>query len=154
MRKTLLLLCMAALLSACASTGSAPSCNLYVISLMKQKHIYLPQANANGLDNYLKNSKDWIKVPRINGKLDHQSAYLAAKTGRATIATYNTGSGRSGHIAEVYGKKRMQWSMGFNALVPYVDGTVNGRRPEISLLSQQFQPSKEKKINYYIYDKK
>jgi len=121
---------------------------------MKQKNIYLPQTNADGLDNYLKTSKDWIKVPRANGKLDHQSAYLAAKTGRTTLATYNTHSGRSGHIAEVYGKKKMQWSMGFNALVPYVNSTVNGRKPEISLLSQQFKPSKEKYMNYYIYNKK
>ncbi|MDR0291935.1 MAG: hypothetical protein LBI01_04110 [Elusimicrobium sp.] len=154
MQKTFLLLCMTALLSACAATSAAPSCNLYVIALMKQKNIYLPQANANGLDNYLKDSKDWIKVPRINGKLNHKAAYLAANTGRVALATYNTHSGRSGHIAEVYGKKKMEWSMGFNALVPYVNSTVNGRKPGVSLLSQQFKPSKESRMNYYIYDKK
>jgi len=45
------------------------------------------------------------------------------------------------------------WSAGFNAFVPYVKGTVNGKKPEISPLAAQFSPSKEKKINYYIYNK-
>jgi len=120
---------------------------------MKQKHIYLPQANANGLDNYLKNSKDWIKVPRVNGKLDHAAAYNAAKNGRAALVTYNTGAGRSGHIAEVSGKKKPAWSPSYNSLVPYVDGTVNGRSAGLSLLSKQFSAGKEKKMNYYIYKK-
>ena len=153
MKKTLLLLCAGACLAACASTGGTPDCNIYVIALMKEKHIYLPQANADGLDNYLKASPDWIKVPRKNGKLDHVTAYNAAKNGRATLVTYNTQSARSGHIAEVYGKNKMAWSESFNALVPYTKGKVNGGSPGVFLLSRQFRPGHEKQMNYYIYKK-
>ena len=147
-----MLLCVSVLLSACAATR-APDCNLYVISLMKEKNIYLPQKNANGLNQYLQNSPQWTTLPRADGKLDHAAAYEAAKKGRAVLAAYDTGSGRSGHIAAVYGKKKPAWSAGFAALVPYVKGKVNGRSPQISLLSAQFSPSKEKKISYYIYNK-
>ncbi|GHT40388.1 hypothetical protein FACS189437_05910 [Bacteroidia bacterium] len=153
MKKTLSLLCAAALLSGCVATGNAPYCNQYVIALMKQKNIYLPQTSANGLDNYLKNSKEWARVPRVNGRLDHAAAHKAAKKGRTVLAAYNTGTGRSGHIAEVYGKKAMRKSTSFNAFVPYVNGTVNGSKPAVMLMSQQFHASKERQINYYIYKK-
>ncbi|WP_424245252.1 hypothetical protein Dip510_000284 [Elusimicrobium posterum] len=88
------------------SAARKPHCNLHVIDLMNKKNIYLPDTNANGLDNYLKRSSEWTRIPRkSNGKLDHNAAYKAARKG-TVLATYNTGNNNSGHVVMVYGKKR------------------------------------------------
>lgn len=142
------------LLAACGGSKML-RCNLHVIEVMSQRNIYIPQTNANGIDNYLKKSSDWTTIPKLkNKKLDHGAAYKAARSGKTVLAAYNTGSGKSGHIVVIYGKKKMQWSQTFKAQVPYASGSVQGRNPSITLLSQQFSADKEPKMNYYIYNKK
>ena len=130
-------------------------CNFHVIDLMKEKNIYLPASNANDIDIYLKSSSEWERIPKIdNDKLNHKSAYAAAKSGRIVLAVYNTGTQKNGHIVMVAGDKTMAWSGGYNAYVPYASGSVQGRKPEVLPLSYQFSADKEPKINYFIYNQK
>ena len=127
-------------------------CNLYVIDQMSKKNIYLPDTNANGIDSYLKSSKQWQQIARkSNGRLDHETSYKAAKKGKTVLVTYNTGNNSNGHIAVVYGKKKMAHSKNYNAYVPYVNGAVKGKKAGISLLSYQFARDKESKMNYFLY---
>ncbi|ACC97850.1 hypothetical protein Emin_0289 [Elusimicrobium minutum Pei191] len=146
------LLLLAGILAACATGGRQLKCNIHVIDLTKQRGIYLPNTTANGIDNYLKTSPKWQKIPRkSNGKLNHDSAYEAARKGKTVLATYNTGNSRNGHIVMVYGKKKPAWSNTFKAVVPYSSGSVQGKKPKITLLSYQFRAEHEPKMNYYIY---
>ncbi|WP_428897040.1 hypothetical protein Dip518_000825 [Parelusimicrobium proximum] len=144
------------LLSACATGGKRKlQCNLHVINLMNQRKIYLPDRDANGLDRYLRTSPEWKKIAKLpNGRLDHKTAHKYAGSGKVVLATYNTGTKASGHIVMVYGKKGMTWSRGFNSNVPYASGSIQGRKPSITPLSEQFSASKEPKMNYYLYVKK
>jgi len=152
MKNMFLLLAITFIISGCAAT-SQPKCNIHVINLMQKKNIYLPDTSANGLDNYLRNSKDWTRLPRKDGRLDHKTAYAAAKSGKTVLAAYNSGAQKSGHIVEIYGSRPMRWSKSFNAYVPYSSGSVNGKKARVTPLSDQFGADKEPKMNYYVYKK-
>jgi len=144
------------LLQSCAARRAAPlQCNVYVINQMSKKNINLPNADANGLDRYMSSSSNWKKISRLSkNKLNHKEAHKLAKSGKIVIAAYNTRSKRSGHIAIVSGKKSLYWSNSFKTYVPHVDGSVNGKPAKITPLSQQFSPSKESNMNYFVYLKK
>ncbi|MDR0822317.1 MAG: hypothetical protein LBN20_00855 [Endomicrobium sp.] len=143
------------LMSACAARRSPLQCNTYVINQMSKQRVYLPQANANGLDNYMSKSSNWKKIPRLsNKKLNHKEAHKLVRAGKIVIVTYNTHSKRSGHIALLAGKRFMYWSQGFKADVPYVDGSLNGKPASITPLSHQFSPNKEPNMNYFVYAKR
>jgi hypothetical protein len=134
------------------STASrATNCNVYVIEEMQRIGIPFAEARANTLDRYLDKSYNWQKVKRKKGKLDHESAHEAAKNGGVVLVTYNTKNRQSGHIAILDGSKQLYWSSSYNAHIPYVSGSVKGKRPKIMPLSKQFAASKEPKMNYYIY---
>lgn len=129
-------------------------CNIYITEQMTKRNIYLPDTNASDIERYLSSSQDWYLIPRMpNGKLDHQSAYTASKSGKTVIAAYNPGSGKSGHLALINSKKPLFWSSNYNAYVPYASGSVRGRKAEITPLSYQFSPDKEPEIKYYVYIK-
>jgi hypothetical protein len=128
-------------------------CNIYVVEAMKKKGITLPLLSANDLDNYLKSSPKWTIIPKKRGRLDHAQAYKKARGGKNVLVTYNTQSSASGHIAVVKGNKRLIWSGSFGAHVPYVWGSVGGKRPKEMPLSKQFGGGKEKNMNYYVYTK-
>lgn len=154
MNKTYLLLFMAALLLAAGCASRPLKCNIHVIELMDKRGIHLPNTNANNLDNYLRKSPDWQRIPKLkNGKLNHQAAYKAARSRKAVLLAYHSGSGKSGHIVMVYKKKKPIWSNNFKAKVPYVSGSVQGRKAKITPLSNQFSPDKEPRMNYYMYKK-
>lgn len=157
MRKAILftaVFILALLISSCAKTGRL-RCNLYVTQQMEKKNIYLPDTTANAIDNYMSASQEWTKIPRTaKGGLDHSAAHKAAKSGNTVLASYNAGAGENGHIVIINGKKKMEWSAKYNANVPYASGSVNGKKPEIMLLSYQFSADKQPKMNYYIYVKK
>ena len=137
----------------CAAKQKNLRCNLYVIDVLKTKNIYLPSSSANDIDGYLKKSPLWKKIPKkSDGKLDHLSAYNAAKSAKYVLATYNGGN-KNGHVAIVNGKKGMSFSKSYNAYVPYAVGSVRGREPELLPLSYQFSADKEYGMNYFIYQK-
>jgi hypothetical protein len=125
-------------------------CNIYVIDELAKKKITLPLLSANGLDGFLSNSSQWEVVPKKKNKLDHKMAYRQASRGKQVVVTYNSQSSASGHIAIVKSKK-MVWSSGFASKVPFVWGSVNGKRPKIQLLSKHFASNKESSMNYYVY---
>ncbi|MDR1942459.1 MAG: hypothetical protein LBQ47_09050 [Endomicrobium sp.] len=127
-------------------------CSDYVINSLYERKIYLPKTSANGLDFHMRASQQWRLIKRTpKGKLDHQSAFTAAKSGLTVICAYNTGSSKSGHVAVVDGKKQMFWSDKYKASVPYVSGSVEGRKPVTEPLSYQFSADKEPKMSYYVY---
>lgn len=137
------------LLASCAARSL--KCNIHVLDLLKQENIYIPHSDANGIDRYLKSSKDWHTLERLpNGKLDHQSAYTAAKSGKIVVATYNGGK-NSGHIVLVVGDRKMVYSGSFKAYVPYASGSVQGKDAEITPISYQFSADKEPKMTYFVY---
>lgn len=136
---------------ACATPGRKLQCNLHVINLMAARGIYLPQADANGLDRYLRGSPQWQTLPKNDGHLDHNAAYKYAKKGKAVLLAYNTGTSASGHIVMVYGKKGMQYSNAWKTTVPYISGSLQGRAPAVALMSAHFNPAKEKRMSYYLY---
>lgn len=143
------------LLSSCASAPKKLRCNFYVTEEMTKKNIYLPDTTANSIDNYMRVSEEWKKIPKTkNGNLDHSAAYKAAKAGKIVIASYNTGTSSNGHVVIVSGKKKMEWSSKYNANVPYAKGSINGSKPKLTLLSYQFSADKQPRMNYYIYQKK
>jgi len=154
----LTILIIAFFLGACATIRTAPSasrplrCNLDAVAELKDRNITLPCLSANEIDDYLRNSPDWKLIARINGKLDHGAAYIAARSRKAIVVTYNSRNAkRSGHIAVVSGHKPMAYSPSFGTDVPYAWGSVNGADPELTLLSYQFSADKEPYMNYYVY---
>ena len=126
-------------------------CNLYVIYSMAHRGIHLPRTNANGLDNYLRNSPNWEIIPRQNGRLNHQAAFNEARRGRTVLVTYNSRSAQSGHIAVICARQPKTWSPSYNANVPYASGSVRGRRPATIPLSHQFAASREPNMAYFVY---
>ena len=138
--------------AACATGNKTLKCNLHVIKEMSTRRIYLPDANANELDAYLKSSKDWRLIPKKNNKLDHGSAYKSAKAGGSVLASYP--GKRNGHIVVVYGRKKPEWSNSWKADLPYVSGSRMGEKVKIKLLSYQFSKDKEPRINYFVYIKR
>jgi hypothetical protein len=133
-------------------TAGRLQCSDYVIKTLSERKIRLPQTSANGLDVHMRNSPQWRPIKRTpKGKLDHQAAFTAAKSGLTVICAYNTGNSKSGHVAVVNGKKQMFWSDKYNDYVPYVSGSAEGRKPAVEPLSFQFSSDKEPKMNYYVY---
>jgi hypothetical protein len=123
-----------------------------VINQLSKKGIHLPYHNANGLDRYMISSPNWKQIPRLSKKkLDHKEAYKLVRAGKIVIATYNTHSKKSGHIAILANRKIMYWSKSFNAYVPFVDGSINGKPAKITPLSKQFSSDKEINMNYFAY---
>ncbi len=135
-----------------AGCAKHPDCNVQVIKQMSKKNIYLPDASANEISYYLKNSDRWKLIPRDkSGKPDHFNAHKAARAGHTVLAVYNTGNEESGHVAILNGKKDMFWSSKYNAYVPYAYGSVKGSKPKTIPLSYQFSYDKEPMVDYYIY---
>jgi hypothetical protein len=126
-------------------------CNIYVIQEMSKLGIPMANTTANGLDRYLKKSDNWVQLKRKKGKLDHKTAYRAARENHPVLVAYNSGNSRSGHIAVVHKDRRLYWSQDYNAYVPYVRGSLRGSRPAIMPLSHQFARAKETRMNYFIY---
>ncbi|AKL98520.1 hypothetical protein [Endomicrobium proavitum] len=152
--KVLLLILFFCAITFCSCGGAVKKplrCNLDAIAELKDRNISLPNKSANEIDNYLKTSPVWKLIARMKGKLDHGAAYIAAKSRKAIVVTYNSHSARSGHVAVVSGKKQMAYSNSFKAQVPYAWGSVNGEDPQLTLLSLQFAADKEPQMNYYVY---
>jgi hypothetical protein len=126
-------------------------CNIYVVDYMTKRGIKLPLRLANELDKYLSSSLQWKQIPKKQGKLDHLKAYEDVRKGRKVIVTYNSHSASSGHIAIVRGERSMVWSAGFGSKVPYVWGSVDGKKPRLVPLSKHFNSNKESDMNYYVY---